>query len=92
VSLIDKERAAGKGLKFDRGIMIAKVIENSPAAKAGLRQMDIILKVNGVEINEVATLRVIIGVNNVGAAMTFSVLRDGRVINTTLITAEAPVE
>jgi membrane-associated protease RseP (regulator of RpoE activity) len=44
-------------LADDVGVVIANVIKDSPAEKAGLRRHDILLAVNGEEITDMATLQ-----------------------------------
>ncbi len=48
-------------LSNKEGIIISRVIENSPAQKAGLQQGDIITKINGKEINDPAALQRMVG-------------------------------
>lgn len=59
VGVLDKNTAAhyGYDLDLDKGAYIARISQNGPAAKAGLREGDIILKVAGIETNSVADLR-----------------------------------
>jgi serine protease Do len=47
---ITSENAAKYNLSEPRGVGIVKVIENSPAAKAGLREGDVILKFEGESV------------------------------------------
>ncbi len=44
---INSNPNSGLNVDEDKGVLIAKVIQNSPAAKAGLRAGDVIQKVNG---------------------------------------------
>jgi serine protease Do len=44
------------GLKAVRGVAVEKVLENSPAAAAGLREGDVIVKLNGDEITSTRKL------------------------------------
>ena len=47
----------GKELGVTKGVGIHEVIEDSPAAKAGLRAGDVIVNVNGSDVDEVTTLQ-----------------------------------
>jgi serine protease Do len=54
---------------------------NSPAAKAGLQAKDIILEVNGEQINNTDTLSTIIAKYNPGDTVTLQIMRDGKTIS-----------
>jgi len=49
--------APARALEEDKGVLIVAVQRGSPAAEAGLRRGDIILKVNEVEVNSAGALR-----------------------------------
>ncbi|HSH55451.1 MAG TPA: trypsin-like peptidase domain-containing protein, partial [Candidatus Limnocylindrales bacterium] len=76
-------------LNVDRGAYVPSateaanpsILENSPAAEAGLRERDVITAVNGTKIDEKNSLNTLIGQNAVGDTVELSVLRDGRTIN-----------
>lgn len=54
------------------------IIKNSPADKAGLKEKDIIIKINGEEINENNSLISLIQKNKVGETVDVTVVRDGK--------------
>jgi membrane-associated protease RseP (regulator of RpoE activity) len=45
------------GVENGRGVLITSVVENSPAARAGLKAGDVIVEVNGVAINREGDVR-----------------------------------
>lgn len=47
---ISRENFAKYGLSEVRGVAVEKVVENSPAAKAGIQNGDVIIKFNGDEV------------------------------------------
>lgn len=53
---INKENFSKYGLSAVRGVGVEKVLENSPAAQAGLQNGDVILRFNGEEIASVKKL------------------------------------
>jgi serine protease Do len=59
------------------GVIIAQVEKNSPAEKAGLKSGDIILAVNGHEINKPNDLQKYIMRNPPGTVVTLTILRNG---------------
>ncbi|MBR2726200.1 trypsin-like peptidase domain-containing protein [Candidatus Saccharibacteria bacterium] len=54
------------------------IVPNSPAAKAGLKDKDIITKINGIEVGPVGTLSNIIGEYKPGDTVDLTVIRDGQ--------------
>jgi Do/DeqQ family serine protease len=58
--------ASAIGLAQPTGALIAKVEPNSPAAKAGLRQGDVVLSINGAAVRNSADLRNRVGLVRVG--------------------------
>lgn len=66
------------GLSNTHGAIVAKVLPKSPAAKAGLKPEDVILKANGKELEDFDQLRNTIGLLRVGDKVELEVLRDGK--------------
>ena len=84
--------ADAKDLKLsaERGVVVAGVTEDSPAAKAGLKEKDVITEVNGQRVEGAAQFRRIIHEIPAGRTAQLSVWRDGRAqtISATLGRAE----
>ena len=74
---ISKENFAKYGLSTVRGVGVDKVVENSPAAKGGLRNGDVILKYEGEEVANVRKLSRLIAETAPDHAARLTVLRDG---------------
>jgi membrane-associated protease RseP (regulator of RpoE activity) len=53
---VTKDNFAGFGLRQVRGAAIEKVLDNSPAAQAGLQTGDVIVRFNGTEVTSVRQL------------------------------------
>jgi serine protease Do len=53
---VDKGNMKQYGLSEARGVGVARVIEDSPAARAGIRKDDVILRFNGEEVTSVNKL------------------------------------
>jgi len=72
--------ADAKDLKLsaERGVVVAGVTEDSPAAKAGLKEKDVITEVNGQRVEGAAQFRRIIHEIPAGRTAQLSVWRDGR--------------
>lgn len=56
----------------------ASILPDSPAEKAGLKEKDIIIKVNDQEINEKNSLVSVLGRYPVGEKVTLTIIRDGQ--------------
>ncbi len=65
-------------LTEDRGVLIARVDEDSPAAKAGLRAGDVILKIAGKSVRDSDDLREELRRIDPGSETTLNVQRDGK--------------
>lgn len=84
--------AAGLGLPKDRGEIVASVEPNGPASRAGIRQGDVIVRINGQEVTADNTLSYIVANTEIGRSVPVELIRGGqrRTINVT--TAERPSE
>lgn len=68
----------------------ASVVKGSPADKAGLKEKDIITKIDNVELDEKSNLTSVLGRYRVGDKVKLTVARDGRTITLEVTLAEAP--
>ena len=66
------------GLKTQRGALVADVQPGSPAAKAGLKNGDVITAVNGEKIEDANRLTFSIGAVAPGTKLELNVIRDGK--------------
>ena len=62
----------------DQGAVIAQVSPRSAAARAGLREGDVVLNVNGRPVRDGGALRNAIGLLEVGEGVRLDILRDGK--------------
>jgi len=74
---IDRELAESFELKRPEGALVARVMPNSPAEKAGIRAGDVILSFNDQQVNSAASLPPLVGTVAPGESGTVTVLRDG---------------
>ncbi len=54
---VDAELAEEKSIPDTRGVYVAGVLERGAAGNAGIQEGDVILKVNGIEVNSVSALQ-----------------------------------
>lgn len=70
------------GLAPDQGVLIERVVEDSPASRAGLRAGDIVLAINGREVTGgMNRLRNLIALSPPGSEVSVRVLRDGQTLD-----------
>jgi len=84
------ELAKAFGLDINQGAVIAQVLPDSPAADAGLKERDVITRVNGKKIDDFSELANAIGLKSPGQQVDITVLRNGekREVEATLANAE----
>ena len=70
--------ARGGGLSTERGIMVADVAPDSPAARGGLRRGDVITAVDGTPVDDPGRFRNLIAGVRPGTTVKLTVVRDGR--------------
>lgn len=75
---LDPDAAAALGLAADEGAMIARVEPGSPAERAGLRGGDVVLAVDGQQVQGSSELRNRIGMVEADRSVRLDILRDGR--------------
>ncbi|NQT27016.1 Do family serine endopeptidase [candidate division KSB1 bacterium] len=73
---VSENEAEYYGLNNVRGARIDQVIEDGPAEKAGLKKLDIILKVDSKEITEPSDVQSYIAMKTPGDEVSITVLRD----------------
>ena len=81
IQIVTKEIADVEKLDKPRGALVASVADNSPSNKAGIKAGDIILKFNGVLINEMKELPKIVAQTEVGKTVEVKVWRNGKEIS-----------
>lgn len=89
---VTRELAESFNMDKPTGALVAKVIENSPAEKAGIQVGDIILKFENQPIHNSAALPPKVGLVRPGNAAKALVLRDGKEIVVDVTIEELPDE
>ncbi|MCL7713234.1 DegQ family serine endoprotease [Stenotrophomonas mori] len=86
VQPVDALKAQALKLPDSRGALVNQLVEDSPAAKAGVQVGDVIRSVNGNEIGAASDLPPLIGAMAPGSRVRLGILRDGheREISVTL--------
>ncbi|KPF68594.1 protease, partial [alpha proteobacterium AAP81b] len=84
--------AAGLGLPKDKGEIVASVEPSGPAARAGIKQGDVIVRINGQDVTYDNTLSFIIANTPVGTSVPIELIRDGARRNLSVTVAQRPAE
>lgn len=75
---MDQSLAQSFGLSKPQGALVTQVSPDSPAAEAGLKTGDIVMKFNSVEIDRSSELPPAVGRTPVGRDVPMEILRDGQ--------------
>jgi Do/DeqQ family serine protease len=67
-------------IRVERGVLIARVAPNSPAAESGLRSGDVIGKINGQAVSDSKAVQKIVEATRVGSTLQMEINRDGKVM------------
>jgi len=91
VAEVTQEKVKELRLPAERGALLGKIVPDSPAAKAGLKENDVIIEINGERVEGSEQFRRMIREIPAGRAAQLSVWRDGhqQTITVTLAKSEA---
>jgi serine protease Do len=89
---VDEDVAASLGLPKDKGEIISRVEPSGPAAKAGMKEGDVVVAVNGKDIDPQQTLTYLIANQTPGATAKLSVIRDGKPMTLNVTVGTRPSE
>ena len=74
----------------DKGVLVTRVVENSPAAKAGVKRGDVIVKFAGQDILTADQVTQLVEDRTVGDKIRLDVKRNGQALNLEIETAQFP--
>jgi len=89
---VSDDIAASLGLPKDRGEIVRTVQPDTPAAKAGVQQGDVIVAVNGKDVNPDQTVSYLVANLPVGTRSTITVMRGGKKIDIPVLITQRPTE
>ena len=89
---LDENIAASLGLPKDRGEIVRSVVPGAAAAKAGLLQGDVIVRVNGTDVTPDQTVSFLVANTAVGSRVPLTVIRDGRPVQLPVTVGQRPTE
>ncbi len=76
---IDEATSKAQGLELNKGVLISKVIDGSPAKSSGLLPADVIERIDGKEVSTPKAVQDIVKAHKVSDIINFSVYRNGLV-------------
>ena len=74
---VTPDMADARGLSEARGAIVADLVVDSPARKSGIKRGDIIVEINGQEVDDATETTRLVGALAAGSRNSFVVLRDG---------------
>src|SRR6266446_834804 len=75
---VTTEKAKELKLPAERGVVLGKIVPDSPAAKAGLKENDVVTEINGQRVEGAAQFRRMVHEIPAGRSIQLTIWRDGR--------------
>lgn len=75
---VTSDLAESFGLKDAKGALVSDIVPESPAERAGIKQGDIIIEVDGKDVDEMNKLPRLVATLHVGKEIRVKVIRDGK--------------
>src|SRR3569623_652058 len=89
---VTRELAESFGMDRPGGALVAQVLPDSPALKAGIKVGDVVLEFNGVTIIDSASLPPIVGRTHIGDEIPVKLVRGGKQMTVKVKIGELPPE
>ncbi|MEI2807522.1 Do family serine endopeptidase [Albidovulum sp.] len=87
---VTEDIAAALGFDKAKGVLVSDVTADTPAAKAGITRGDIVISVDGTEVNSPRDLTRMIATDAPGATVKLGLLRAGKPVDATVTLASRP--
>src|SRR3569623_1192444 len=89
---VTRELAESFGMDRPGGALVAQVLPDSPAQKAGIKVGDVVLEFNGVTITDSASLPPMVGRTHIGDEVQVKLIRSGKPLTVKVRIGELPPE
>lgn len=87
---LDSEKIKALNIKSTNGVLIAKVVADGPAARAGIQANDLIVAVNGKAVNSAGAFIGELAAKKVGESVELSVIRNSQTVKIRVTLEETP--
>ena len=87
---LDSEKIKALNIKSTNGVLIAKVVADGPAARAGIQANDVIVAVNGKAVNSAGAFIGELAAKKVGESVELSVRRNSQTVKIRVTLEETP--
>ncbi|ACC79479.1 HhoA/HhoB/HtrA family serine endopeptidase [Nostoc punctiforme] len=78
---INSDPNSGLSVDEDKGVLVVKVVPNSPAAKAGIRAGDVIQKLGGQAVTDANSVQKVVENSQIGGDLRMELRRNGQNLN-----------
>lgn len=89
---VTRELAESFGMDRPGGALVAQVLPDSPAQKAGIKVGDVVLEFNSITITDSASLPPIVGRTHIGDEVPVKLMRNGKSVTVKVRIGELPPE
>jgi Do/DeqQ family serine protease len=78
---LNSDPNSGLTISEDRGVLVVRVVPNSPAATSGLRAGDVIQKLNGQAVNDADSIQKAVEDSSIGGNLRLDLRRNGQTLD-----------
>ena len=90
IGTLNKEMAIKLGTKDKKGALVTEVMPNTPAAAAGVQELDVITDFDGLPVDGPRSLQEVVERSAIGKPHSLAVLRDGKTVPLTVSVKALP--
>ncbi|AFY72994.1 trypsin-like serine protease with C-terminal PDZ domain [Synechococcus sp. PCC 7502] len=89
---INSDPNAGINVTEDKGVLVTRVVPNSPAAAAGIRSGDVIVKMDGTSVNSADGIQQLVETKAVGDRLQVEIKRNGQGLTIAVQAGDFPAQ
>ena len=87
---LDSDKIKVLNIKSTNGVLIAKVIPNGPASRAGIQANDVVVAVNGKPVNSAGAFIGELAAKKIGETVELSIIRNSQTVKVRVALEETP--